>query len=85
MREEIVEVVPDRRISYTLLDGLPLRGYRADFDLTATPDGTEVRWQASFDQPPGLGWIYVVALRRFTGRLLDGLSRRHRDRTTTGR
>lgn len=32
MREEIVEVVADRRIGYTLLGGLPLRGYRADFD-----------------------------------------------------
>jgi uncharacterized protein YndB with AHSA1/START domain len=85
MREEIVEVVPDRRISYTLLAGLPLRGYRADFDLTPTPEGTEVRWHAAFDASPGLGWIYVAALCRFTGRLLDGLGRRLRDRTTTGR
>lgn len=80
MREEVVEIVPDRRISYTLLAGLPLRGYRADFDLTPTSEGTEVRWHASFDAPPGLGWIYVWALRRFTGRLLDGLSQRLRDR-----
>ena len=85
MREEIVEVAPDRRISYTLLAGLPLRGYRADFDLTPTPEGTEVRWHASFEAPPGLGWIYVAALRRFSGRLLDGLTRRLRDRATTGR
>jgi uncharacterized protein YndB with AHSA1/START domain len=27
MREQIVEVVPGRRIGYTLLAGLPLRGY----------------------------------------------------------
>ena len=85
MREEIVEVVPDRRISYILLAGLPLRGYRADFDLTPTPEGTEVRWHAAFDAPPGVGWIYVAALRRFSGRLLDGLTRRLRDRATTGR
>jgi Polyketide cyclase / dehydrase and lipid transport len=37
-REEIVELIPDRRLSYTLLSGLPLRGYRADIDLT--PDGS---------------------------------------------
>jgi hypothetical protein len=85
MREEIVEVVPDRRISYTLLAGLPLRGYRADFALTPIPDGTEVRWHATFDAPPGLGWIYIAALRRFTRRLLDGLSKQLRDRATTGR
>jgi len=76
MREEIVEVVQGRRIGYTLLAGLPLRGYRAQFDLTPVPDGTEVRWQSRFDAPPGFGWIYVAALRRFTRRLLDGLSRR---------
>ena len=76
MREEMVEVVRGRRIGYTLLAGLPLRGYRAQFDLTPVPDGTEVRWHSRFDAPPGSGWIYVAALRRFTRRLLDGLSRR---------
>jgi Polyketide cyclase / dehydrase and lipid transport len=85
MREEIVEVVADRRVGYTLLAGLPLRAYRADFDLTPTADGTEVRWRATFEAPPGFGWIYVAALRRFTGRLLQGLSERLRARTTTGR
>jgi hypothetical protein len=76
MREEIVEVVQGRRIGYTLLAGLPLRGYRADFDLTPVPEGTEVRWHSRFDAPAGFGWIYVAALRRFTRRLLGGLSRR---------
>jgi uncharacterized protein YndB with AHSA1/START domain len=85
MREEIVEVDAGRRIGYTLLAGLPLRTYRAGFDLTPTADGSEVRWHATFEAPPGLGWIYVVALRRFTGRLLDGLSQRLRAPTTTGR
>jgi uncharacterized protein YndB with AHSA1/START domain len=76
VREEIVEVVLDRRIGYTLLAGLPLRHYRADFDLAPTPDGTEVAWHARFDAPPGFGWIYVAALRRFTVRMLEGLSKR---------
>jgi uncharacterized protein YndB with AHSA1/START domain len=79
MREQIVEVVPDRRIGYTLLAGLPLRGYRADFDLSPVGEGTEVRWRAGFEAPPGFGWIYVTALRRFTRRLLDGLARQVRD------
>ncbi len=83
MREEIVEVVADRRIGYTLLAGLPLRGYRAGFDLTPTAGGTQVRWHSAFDAPPGFGWIYVAALRRFSGRLLDGLSKRICDRATT--
>ena len=63
--------------------GQPLSGYRADFDLTPAREGTEVRWHASFDAPPGFGWIYVAALRRFTRRLLDGLTRRLRDRAPT--
>ena len=79
MREQIVEVVTDRRIGDTLLAGLPLRGYRADFDLTPVREGTEVRWPARFDAPAGFGWIYVTALRRFTRRLLEGLTRRLRD------
>jgi hypothetical protein len=57
MREQIVEVVPDRRIGYTLLAGL--------------------------DAPPGFGWIYVTALRRFTRRLLAGLTRQVRDGAAT--
>jgi len=76
VREEIVEVVADRRIGYTLLAGLPLRHYRADFDLTPVGDGTEVHWHSSFDAPPGFGWIYVAALRRFTRRMLEGLKGR---------
>jgi Polyketide cyclase / dehydrase and lipid transport len=85
MREEIVEVVADRRIGYTLLGGLPLRGYRADFDLTPTADGTQVRWHATFDAPPAFGWLYVTALRHFAARLLDGLTKRHRDGAATAR
>jgi hypothetical protein len=83
VREEIVEVVADRRIGYTLLAGLPLRHYRAGFDLTPVGEGTEVRWHSSFDAPPGFGWIYVAALGRFTRRMLDGLAGRLRDRAGT--
>jgi hypothetical protein len=45
-------------------------------------EGTEVGWHSVFDAPPGVGWIYVAALRRSTGRLLAGLSGRLRDRAT---
>ena len=62
------------RIAYTLLAGPPLRSYRAGFDLTPVPGGTEVDWHASF----------VAALRRFTRRMLDGLSRRLRDPAAAG-
>src|SRR5512138_1903925 len=48
-REEIVELVPDRRVSYVLLSGLPLSDYRADVDLAPTgAGGTTIRWRAAF-------------------------------------
>jgi uncharacterized protein YndB with AHSA1/START domain len=84
VREEITEVVPDRRIGYAMLAGLPLRRYRAGFDLTPVADGTQVHWHAGFDAPPGFGWVYVAALRRFTRRMLDGLARRLRDPAVAG-
>jgi uncharacterized protein YndB with AHSA1/START domain len=84
VREEIVEVAPDRRIAYAMLAGLPLRRYRAGFELAPVADGTEVHWHAGFDAPPGFGWVYVAALRRFTLRMLDGLARRLRDPAAAG-
>jgi hypothetical protein len=76
-REELVELVPDRRLSYILLSGLPLRGYRADVDLTpnGTGAGTEIRWHSTFrPKIPGTGWLYRVALTRFIRRCANGLA-----------
>ncbi len=46
-REEIVELEPDRRFSYALLSGLPLRGYRADVDLEPRDGGTAIHWHST--------------------------------------
>jgi hypothetical protein len=74
-REEIVELIPDRRLSYTLLSGLPLRGYRADIDLTPERDGTAIRWHSRFTAAiPGTGWFYRWFLGRFIQRSADGLA-----------
>jgi hypothetical protein len=74
-REEIVELVPDRRLSYTLLSGLPLRGYRANVDLSATPDGTRIDWCSRFTaKVPGTGWLYRRVLGRFIQRCANGLA-----------
>jgi uncharacterized protein YndB with AHSA1/START domain len=58
-REEIVELVPDRRLSYILLSGFPFKNYRADIDLSARQDGgTLISWRAFFDPKyPGTGWL----------------------------
>lgn len=80
MREKIVEIVPDRRFSYALLAGLPLRDYRADIDLTPADGGTDIHWHTTFRaKVPGMGWLYRRALQRITERFAQGLA----DRATT--
>lgn len=76
VREEIVERRPQQRLSYILLDGLPLRDYRADIDLSARPDGwTDLRWHTTFTAKTfGSGWLYRLALHRATSGFVDGLA-----------
>jgi hypothetical protein len=74
-REEVVELVPDRRFSYALLSGLPLRNYRANVDLTPIDGGTVIHWRSSFTaKVPGTGWMYRWALGKFIQRCVDGLA-----------
>lgn len=76
VREEIVERVPERRLTYTLLAGLAVRDYRAQIDLTPAGSGTEIRWHTTFSaKVPGTGWIYRRALDRATRSFVDGLVR----------
>jgi Polyketide cyclase / dehydrase and lipid transport len=75
MREEIAELIPDRRFSYTLLSGLPVRGYRADVDLEPDGSGTAIRWHTSFDSTlPGIGWLIRRRLDGITETFVDGLA-----------
>jgi Polyketide cyclase / dehydrase and lipid transport len=74
-REQLVELVPGQRLSYVLLSGLPLRGYRADVDLTPNGAGTDIRWRSRFTaKVPGTGWLYRRSLARFIQRCADGLA-----------
>jgi len=58
-REEIVEIIPDRKLGYVLLSGLPLRNYRADVALTPRPEGgTTIAWTASFSCLLGTAWFW---------------------------
>jgi uncharacterized protein YndB with AHSA1/START domain len=75
VREEIVECRPGRRLSYTLLSGLPIRDYRADIDLTPRPGGTEIRWHTTFTaKVPGSGRLYRWGLAKATQQFVDGLA-----------
>jgi hypothetical protein len=75
-REQVVELVPDRRMSYVLLSGLPLRGYRADIDLTPTHDGgTDVSWCSRFKPTiPGTGRIFQRVLTKAVAELAAGVA-----------
>jgi uncharacterized protein YndB with AHSA1/START domain len=74
-RDQIVEFVPGRRLSYVNLAGPPVRDYRAEVDLEETPDGTLIRWQASFfPRIPGTGRLLQRGLGRFLEECARGLA-----------
>jgi hypothetical protein len=76
LREQIVELVPERRFSYTVLSGLGIKGYRADIDLSPTVDGgCAIHWHSSFrSKVPGVGGIYRRALQKATEQFVTGLA-----------
>jgi hypothetical protein len=65
-REEVVELVAGRRLSYTLLSGLPFLDYRADVDLEALPGGgCSIRWRSSFRaKQMATGWFWSWLMTR---------------------
>ena len=76
-RDTIVELVPDRRLSYTHASSLPVRDYRGDIDLTPVAGGTEICWATSFEPKyPGTGGLLRRALDGFIGECTNGLAAR---------
>jgi hypothetical protein len=76
-RDEIVELVPDRRFSYTHTSNLPVRNYRGDIDLEPVAEGTAIRWVSEFDPKwPGTGRLVRRALDGFVAGLANGLAER---------
>lgn len=73
--EEVVEVIPDRRLSYVLLSGLPLLDYRADVDIVDQGEERTVTWRSRFrPRYSGTGWLYRLLLARFLQQMVDGLA-----------
>jgi len=74
-RERVVELVPDRRLTYALESGLPLRDYQGVVELTPDATGTAISWRSRFRPAiPGTGWLYDLILGRFIQRCADGLA-----------
>jgi hypothetical protein len=62
-REEVVELIPDRRLAYVLLDGFPLLDYHAVVEIQPEGGGSRITWSASFF-PKYLGtrWFWSLIL-----------------------
>ena len=74
--ERVVELRPGEQLSYILLSGLAVRGYRADITLAPGPGGTTITWHSEFrSKMPGTGGLYRRSLSKFIGRCAEGLAR----------
>ncbi len=74
-RDQVAELVLDRRFGYLHLSGLPVRDYRADVDLEPEAEGTRIRWRISFTpKVPGTGWLWRWAIERFITQSARGLA-----------
>ncbi len=73
--ERVVERIAGRRFSYALLEGLPLRDYRADVDLEPHDGGTNICWHSTFlPKRLGTGWLYRLVLGKFIRDCVKGLA-----------
>src|ERR1022692_1805441 len=70
--EEMLDVEPGRRLAYTVLRGVPVRRSRAEVTLTPSPDGTLIRWGASWDRTI-LGRLVYRSLRNLYPVIVAGL------------
>ncbi len=64
-REEVVELVPNRRLAYVLLAGFPFRDYGAVVESEPAAHGSTVTWSCSFyPKYAGTGWFWSLVMRR---------------------
>ena len=69
-REQVTELIPDQRLSYVLLSGLPLRNYQAVVQLSSPETGlTLVSWTASFQCSYGTGWFWRIFMNQTLAKL----------------
>jgi uncharacterized protein YndB with AHSA1/START domain len=75
-RDEIAELVPERRFAYRHTSNLPLRDYLGVVELEPAADGgTAIRWVSTFrPKVPGTGALLRRALDGFVRRLAHGLA-----------
>src|SRR5581483_9804397 len=77
-REQILELVPDRKFAYSVLAGVPVRDHRADVDLVPGVDGgTDIRWSAIWrPKYPVTGPLLRLSIRMIYRMFSSGLARK---------
>lgn len=77
-REQVVAFDPPQAMSYVILSGVPVEGYRGDVELQSTADGgTDIRWRGQFRAARrGTRRLLRAFLRRSVVQLADRLVRR---------
>ena len=74
-RELITDCIPNRRLAYALLSGMPVREYMGAVDLEPGGDGTSIHWQASFSpKVPGTGRLLRRLMRHAISDLVHELT-----------
>src|SRR5580692_845200 len=62
-RERVTELIPNQKLSYVLLSGLPLRNYQAVVQLSSPESGvTLINWTASFQCRYRTAWFWRIFL-----------------------
>ena len=75
-RDQVVELIPNRRYAYVALSGLPIKDYRGQVDLEPTTDGTTIHWRSSFfPKYPGMGRMLERGIGKFLDECAHGLAR----------
>jgi uncharacterized membrane protein len=75
--ERVTELVPNERLSYELVEGLPFENYRATVQLSEAPGGgTDINWRAEFDVTAKVrGNVSRKLLERFYPQIVEKLAR----------
>jgi hypothetical protein len=75
-RDQVVELIANRRYAYVALSGLPIKEYRGQVDLEPTANGTTIHWSSSFfPKYPGMGLMLQRGIGKFLQECAEGLAR----------
>jgi uncharacterized protein YndB with AHSA1/START domain len=77
MREEVLAYEPDKRFSYKLLSGLPLRDHVGTVELTPSGNGTRVVYAVRTTPTlPLVGGAFLVGVKFGIKQLLGGVAKK---------